>query len=105
MTATAPTSADGEGRLYLFWDIDGTLLDTARAGIFAWEEAIREVLGDEPDMAEMKTAGLTDAEIALKVAAVHGHDDPRTAGDLLRSYTQHLPERLGWRQGRVLPNV
>ena len=92
-------------RTYLFWDIDGTLLDTARAGIFAWEEAIREVLGDELDMAEMKTAGLTDAEIALKVAAVHGHEDPRTAGDLLRSYTQHLPERLSWRQGRVLPNV
>ncbi|MDQ3091789.1 MAG: haloacid dehalogenase-like hydrolase [Actinomycetota bacterium] len=90
---------------YLFWDIDGTLLDTARAGIFAWEEAIREVLGDEPAMADMQTAGLTDAEIALKVAAAHGHDGPRTAGDLLRSYTEYLPERLGWRQGRVLPNV
>ena len=91
---------------YLFWDIDGTLLDTARAGIFAWEEAIREVLGDEPDMADMNTAGLTDAEIALEVAAAHGHDnDPRRAADLLRSYTEHLPERLGWRQGRVLPNV
>ncbi len=91
---------------YLFWDIDGTLLDTARAGIFAWEEAIREVLGDEPAMADMKTAGLTDAEIALEVAAAHGHDnDPRRAAELLRSYTAHLPERLGWRQGRVLPNV
>ena len=90
---------------YLFWDIDGTLLDTARAGIFAWEEAIREVLGDEPDMATMQTAGLTDAEIALRVAAAHGHHDPRRAGDLLHSYAGHLPERLGWRQGRVLPNV
>jgi phosphoglycolate phosphatase-like HAD superfamily hydrolase len=90
---------------YLFWDIDGTLLDTARAGIFAWEEAIREVLDDEPDMATMQTAGLTDAEIALTIAAGHGHDDPRRAGDLLHSYAGHLPERLGWRQGRVLPNV
>ena len=92
-------------RTYLFWDIDGTLLDTARAGIFAWEEAIREVLGAEPDMATMQTAGLTDAQIALKVAAAHGHDDAPTAEDLLRSYAGHLPERLGWRQGRVLPNV
>jgi phosphoglycolate phosphatase-like HAD superfamily hydrolase len=92
-------------RTYLFWDIDGTLLDTARAGIFAWEEAIREVLGEEPDMATMKTAGLTDAEIALKIAAAHGHDARRRAGDLLHSYAGHLPERLGWRQGRVLPNV
>lgn len=90
---------------YLFWDIDGTLLDTARAGIFAWEEAIREILGDEPGMATMQTAGLTDAEIALRIAAAHGHDDPGRAGDLLHSYAGHLPERLGWRQGRVLPNV
>jgi phosphoglycolate phosphatase-like HAD superfamily hydrolase len=90
---------------YLFWDIDGTLLDTARAGIFAWEEAIREVLGDEPDMATMQTAGLTDAEIALRVAAAHGHDDPGRAAALLGSYAEHLPERLAWRQGRVLPNV
>ncbi len=92
-------------RAYLFWDIDGTLLDTARAGIFAWEQAIRDVLGDEPDMATMQTAGLTDAQIALKVAAAHGHDGRHRAGDLLRSYAAHLPERLGWRQGRVLPNV
>ncbi len=91
--------------IYLFWDIDGTLLDTARAGIFAWEAAIRVVLGDEPAMADMRTAGLTDAEIAVKVAAAHGHDDPRTAAELLRSYAQHLPDRLGWRQGRVLSNV
>jgi len=90
---------------YLFWDVDGTLLDTARAGIFAWEEAIRVVLGDEPAMADMKTAGLTDAEIAVKVAAAHGHHDPATAAELLRRYAEHLPERLGWRQGRVLPHV
>ena len=28
--------------LCVFWDIDGTLLTTARAGIFAWEEATEE---------------------------------------------------------------
>ena len=30
----------------LFWDIDGTLLTTARAGVFAWEEAVRELTED-----------------------------------------------------------
>jgi phosphoglycolate phosphatase-like HAD superfamily hydrolase len=91
--------------LYLFWDIDGTLLDTARAGIFAWEQAIRDVLGVEPDMASMQTAGLTDAEIGLEIARASGHEDPPAAAALLRSYTDHLPERLGWRTGAVLPNV
>lgn len=91
--------------LYLFWDIDGTLLTTARAGIFAWEDAIREVLGEEPDMASMQTAGLTDAEIALAIASVHGRGDAQTAARLLHRYAELLPERLGRRQGHVLPNV
>ena len=36
--------------LYLFWDIDGTLLTTARAGVFALEEATEEVLGERIDL-------------------------------------------------------
>jgi len=92
-------------RTYLFWDIDGTLLSTARAGIFAWEEAIRAVLGVEPDMATMLTAGLTDAEIAVTVAAAYGDRSTGAAGHLLSRYTEYLPERLAWRRGRVLPNV
>ena len=31
--------AAGPSRAILFWDIDGTLLTTARAGVFALEEA------------------------------------------------------------------
>lgn len=30
---------------YLFWNIDGTLLSTGRAGIIAWERAAHEVFG------------------------------------------------------------
>jgi phosphoglycolate phosphatase len=92
-------------RTYLFWDIDGTLLTTARAGIFAWEDAVRDVLGAEPAIAAMQTAGLTDAEIALALAAEHGDASTTTAADLLHRYAQLLPERLSWRRGGVLPNV
>ena len=87
--------------LYLFWDIDGTLLTTARAGIFAWEEAAREVLGREVDLASYRTAGLTDAEIALTMS----DGDAPAAARMLRAYERLLPERLHWRQGQVLPNV
>jgi beta-phosphoglucomutase-like phosphatase (HAD superfamily) len=90
---------------FLFGDIDGTLLSTARAGIFAFEEAIRDVLGAEPDMASMPTAGLTDAEIALIIVRSHGHDDTALASRLLDAYARHLPERLGWRRGDVMPQV
>jgi phosphoglycolate phosphatase-like HAD superfamily hydrolase len=91
--------------LYLFWDIDGTLLTTARAGIFALEEACEQVLDEKIDLATMKTAGLTDAEIAKLLADSRGRGDEATVEALLDAYAQLLPERLGWRQGTVLPNV
>ena len=90
---------------YLFWDIDGTLLTTARAGIFALEEACEEVLGAKIDLATMKTAGLTDAEIARVLAESRDRGDHETVRALLAAYERLLPERLGWRQGQVLANV
>lgn len=92
-------------RTYLFWDVDGTLLSTARAGIFAWEDAIREVLDTEPDMSSMRTAGLTDAEIAVELAVAYGDESAATAGRLLRLYGEYLPECLTRRRGSVMPNV
>jgi phosphoglycolate phosphatase len=47
----------------VLWDIDGTLLTTARAGIFAVEEAIRAVCGTTCDLSTTPTAGLTDYEV------------------------------------------
>lgn len=90
----------------LFWDIDGTLLTTRRAGVFALEEAAREVCGQAPDLATLDTAGLTDHEVAMAVvAAVGAESSPELAGRLLRAYESHLPERLGWRAGGALPGV
>ena len=43
----------------LFWDIDGTLLTTAKAGVFAWEDAVREFTGREFELVRMRIAGLT----------------------------------------------
>ena len=90
----------------LFWDIDLTLLSTARAGIFALEDAAREVLGVEPDYAELRTAGLTDSQIARMLIADHGREaSPETVGAFLRAYEARLPTRLPERQGRVLDGV
>jgi phosphoglycolate phosphatase len=88
----------------LFWDIDGTLLTTARAGIRAWEEGVADRVGQPVDLSEFQTAGLTDVEIARRLAATHGLD-PAGADGLLRSYEKRLPESLGRRTGTVLPNV
>jgi phosphoglycolate phosphatase-like HAD superfamily hydrolase len=89
------------------WDIDGTLLTTARAGVFALEEAAREVCGIEPDFAELRTSGLTDAEVAALAieTCTGGAGDPATVAAFLRAYERHLPKRLPWRSGSVLPGV
>lgn len=90
----------------LFWDIDLTLLSTARAGIFALEDAAREVLGADPDYAELHTAGLTDSQIARMLMERHGvAQTPERVGAFLRAYEARLPHRLPERQGRVLDGV
>lgn len=91
---------------FLFWDIDGTLLWTARAGVFALEDAARELIGRPIDLREMPTAGLTDAQIARAVVEAHGAPAGEADVDaFLRVYERRLPERLPLRKGRVMPNV
>ena len=90
----------------LFWDIDGTLLTTARAGIFAWEDAVRRITGRPADFASLETAGLTDAEIAFNMLNTNrarpAHGAVRS---LLREYERRLPECLHRKVGHVLPGV
>lgn len=90
----------------LFWDIDGTLLSTARAGVFALEDASREVLGVDSSLAELRTAGLTDYEVAALAIRTAGlDDDAATVTAFLRVYERMLPDRLHSRQGTVMPGV
>lgn len=100
------TASVGRVEAVLCWDIDGTLLTTARAGVFALEEAAREVLDTVPDFSSLPTAGLTDAEVAaLALRTCGAQDSPENVSHFLRAYESHLPDRLSWRQGRVLPGV
>lgn len=92
--------------IVLFWDIDGTLLTTERAGVFAWEDAIEEVLGTKASFQDYPTAGLTDVEIGrLLVEKVTGAADRECAARVLHHYEELLPSRLHYRKGRVLPGV
>jgi phosphoglycolate phosphatase-like HAD superfamily hydrolase len=90
----------------LCWDIDLTLLTTARAGVFAWEEALVEVGAAAQDLAQLRTAGLTDAAIAGELLEQVGHDaTDESVATLLRAYERRLPDRLHLREGRVLEGV
>jgi phosphoglycolate phosphatase-like HAD superfamily hydrolase len=90
----------------LFWDIDGTLLTTARAGVFAWEDAVRELTGREFELARVRIAGLTDYQIAVKTFESMGIEaDEAFLHRFVDRYGELLPASLPRRTGRVLPNV
>lgn len=90
----------------LFWDIDGTLLTTGRAGMHAWQDALRAEIGLDANVLDFDTAGLPDPLIARRLLATLGMDgNPDAARRLLRGYEQRLPQALPRRSGRVLPNV
>jgi len=90
----------------LFWDIDGTLLTTGKAGVPAWEEAVREVVGHDFQLSSFRVAGLTDFQIAVRTFEMLGVEaDDETLRRMVRRYEELLPMALPKKQGRVLPNV
>jgi phosphoglycolate phosphatase-like HAD superfamily hydrolase len=90
----------------LFWDIDGTLLTTAKAGVPAWEQAVREVTGHDFQLSSIRVPGLTDYQIAVRTFELLKFDaDAATLERMVRRYEELLPTTLPSRQGRVLPNV
>jgi len=92
--------------IVLFWDIDGTLLTTGRAGIFAWEDACLEVTGRALDFQSLKTDGLTDHQVALRIfEQVGAQPNQETLDRMVCFYESRLPERLHARKGRVLESV
>jgi phosphoglycolate phosphatase-like HAD superfamily hydrolase len=100
------------GPVVLFWDLDGTLLTTARAGVYALEEAAHTVLGIDLDLQRLRTSGLTDAQIAELIMRESGcvrlegdGVQPADVARFLDAYGAALPAHLPRRQGTVMPGV
>ena len=92
--------------IVLFWDIDGTLLTTGRAGMYAWEDSLREMTSSDFDLTSFRTAGMTDYQIAKRTLELVGVDaTPSNVERFLRRYEDLLPASLPRKQGRVLDNV
>jgi phosphoglycolate phosphatase len=92
--------------IVLFWDIDGTLLTTGKAGVPAWEAAVHEVTGREFALSSIRVPGLTDFQIAVRTFELLGVEaDDETLRRMVRRYEERLPDALPQKQGRVLPNV
>lgn len=90
----------------LLWDIDGTLIVSGRAGIFALEKAFSKQFGREPDFTHLDVSGRTDKWIARQV--LEQQSIPVTNENIhafLEAYLEILGEELHARPGRVLPGI
>lgn len=91
----------------LFWDIDGTLLKTARAGLYAFQQASADILKAEFDFERIVTAGMTDYYIAGQIIKlITGRQGlPADIRLLVEHYEELLPSELEKRRGGLLPRV
>lgn len=91
----------------VFWDIDGTLIRTSRAGLLAFEEAVAEKWHKKIDFTQIQTAGRTDYFIAQQIIEQICQSSPAheeimaLTGRYEELLLKHLEERPGW----VLPSV
>jgi phosphoglycolate phosphatase len=90
----------------LFWDIDGTLITTGKAGVPAWEAAVKETTGKDFQLSSIRIPGLTDFQIAARTFELLGMrpEDGRLERMVTR-YEDLLPSALPLKQGHVMPNV
>lgn len=90
----------------LFWDIDGTLLTTARGGMFAWDDGVKQITGKDFQLQQLRVPGLTDYQIAAKTCELLELEPSEPLVEqLVRRYEELLPTSLPRRVGHVLPNV
>lgn len=91
----------------MFWDIDGTLIRSDKAGLYAFRQAAAEIYGTSPDFAGIVTAGQTDCHIAAQIISrvTGGEPAAEETAALLRRYLELLPVHLAARAGFVIPPV
>ena len=102
---STPATKTTKKRLLLF-DIDGTLIHSAGAGVQALKSALNERFGITDDLNGIEIAGMTDSGIVLSI--LKKHNIPETSENVsafLDSYVHFLSLELPRRKGKLLPGV
>src|ERR1700675_112069 len=92
-------------RLLLF-DIDGTLIHSGGAGVYALKLTLAERFGIADDLDNIEIAGMTDSGIVVSI--LKKHRIPTTNENIaafLDSYVHFLSLELPRREGKLLPGV
>jgi phosphoglycolate phosphatase-like HAD superfamily hydrolase len=89
----------------LFFDIDGTLINTKGSGLESLRKAFVEIF-DRPAPEQISACGRTDRGIARDLFTAHSIADSLDNWAKFRdAYLRHLAEQLPLRDGCVLPGV
>jgi phosphoglycolate phosphatase len=92
-------------RLFLF-DIDGTLITSAGAGVKALDLAMEERFGIVRGTSEVEVAGRTDSGIARSIFEKHGIEaTPENLSAFYDSYLHHLAIELPKHRGSLMPGI
>jgi len=92
-------------RLLLF-DIDGTLIHSGGAGVFALRRVLKDRFQIEDDLHDIEIAGRTDSGIVMSILKKHGiPGSTENMAAFLDSYLHFLSLELPQRIGTVLPGV
>src|ERR1700720_265969 len=92
-------------RLLLF-DIDGTLISSAGAGVHSLKRVLAERFNIKDDLRDIEIAGMTDSGIVISI--LKKHKIPETHENVsafLDSYVHFLSQELPRRKGTLLPGV
>lgn len=92
-------------RLLLF-DIDGTLISSAGAGVQALKLVLTERFQIQDDLHDIEIGGMTDSGIVMSI--LKKHKVPQTHENIsafLDSYVHFLSQELPRRRGNLLPGV
>lgn len=90
----------------LLWDIDGTLIDSGRAGKCALRTGLRKGLGIEDMLDWLDFFGRTDRWVAKEVLRRHGlAETSDNIGRVLNSYLSELGAAMSSPVTRVLPGI
>ena len=93
-------------RRLLLFDIDGTLIHAAGAGLHSLARALTERFGIDDDLGDIEIAGMTDSSIVVSI--LNKHAIPATNENVaafLDTYVHFLSLELPRRAGLLLPGV
>jgi phosphoglycolate phosphatase len=89
--------------LLVLWDIDGTLVDAAGHGRYAFDDAYRAVLGRPFEVDSIEMAGRTDHQIAMAMLGEEGERLPRMLEELAAALAER-EDRIR-AEGRPFPGA